>query len=94
MPKPLLLPPAPSSSAYPCTPPMAVAISDSIKVGVFGAAAPHGCSPAFTVNSQTLGAIIDPEAMVDVASPWVGHLETKQPCDPSIAFDVGTRLFG
>lgn len=65
------------------------AIPDSIKVGVFGALTPSGCSPSFEVEMSTVGANVDLE---DVATPWVGHLETKEACDPTISFDVSRNL--
>lgn len=29
----------------------------------------------------------------DADSPWIGHLETKEPCDSTISFDVGSLHF-
>lgn len=61
--------------------------SDSIRIGVHGAVSPAGCSSSFTVKASP-GASIDLEEEVD--TPWEGHLETKEACDPTIAFDVSS----
>ncbi|CAM9761421.1 unnamed protein product [Ectocarpus sp. 8 AP-2014] len=62
----------------------------SIKVGVFGATSPSGCSPVFSVVATNSG-IIDTGAVgtgTVVPSPWDGYAFPKPACDPTIPVTV------
>ncbi|CAN0343007.1 unnamed protein product, partial [Ectocarpus sp. 12 AP-2014] len=58
----------------------------SIKVGVFGATSPSGCSPVFSVVATNSGVIDTGAVGIDtvVPSPWDGYAFPKPACDPTI----------
>ncbi|CAN0190743.1 unnamed protein product [Ectocarpus sp. 6 AP-2014] len=62
----------------------------SIKVGVFGATSPSGCSPVFSVVATNSGVINTGAVGTDtvVPSPWDGYAFPKPACDPTIPVTV------
>lgn len=68
--------------------------TDSVKVGVFGATSPSGCSPAFNVKGSVIIVVPNSESIgVDhvVPSPWGDEFRFPKPaCDPTIPVQVKT----
>ncbi|CAM9884349.1 unnamed protein product [Scytosiphon promiscuus] len=63
----------------------------SIKVGLFGALSPSGCSPTFYIEAlEALGVadVSDVGVGIVVPTPWEGYLFPKPECDASIPVEV------
>lgn len=64
---------------------------DSIKVGLFGALSPTGCSPPFYIQAlASLGVANSSEVGtgIVVPTPWEGYLFPKPDCDADIPVEV------